>query len=145
MISVLLYTNATALFSLKLYFQNNFDIELHPDEAYLFENENKTYILKILEQRNQNTEGSVELKMMSGTEVKKEYELLLGSNFEVEYAFCISEFLENKYKSDKQIYKIRKQILDENNIVLLYGDSENYFEKLDEIIKTFLCFNYTFI
>jgi hypothetical protein len=76
-------------------------------------------------------EGSVETKLWSGPSLKREYELVLGNDFEVHYGFCVSEFLKKKIISEVKKYKILNTILHENNIPVLFGDDENYFETLD--------------
>ena len=47
--------------------------------------------------------------------------------FEVFYGFCVSEFLKNKLISKEKKYTI----FIETNIVVLFGDDENYFETFD--------------
>jgi hypothetical protein len=102
-----------------------------PDEAYIIEYTTGKKVIKILEKKEQNVEGSVETKLWSGPSLKREYELVLGSEFEVFYGFCISAFLKNKLISNEKKYVILNTILDENNIAVLFGDDENYFEILD--------------
>jgi hypothetical protein len=118
---------------LKLYFAhlfNNKDICREPDEAYLFRNGDK-YTLKILEKKNQNTEGSVDTKLLAGKGFIDEYEFILGPNFTVKYAFCISEFLKKDYISDRKKNQALRHINQKYGIDVLYGDDENYFETLD--------------
>lgn len=112
--------------------KNKYNIELFrcPDEAYIIEYNNGKKVIKILEKKEQNVEGSVETKLWSGPSLKKEYEIMLGENFEVHYGFCVSEFLKKKLTSNEKKYTILNSILNENNITVLYGDDENYFEKL---------------
>ncbi len=57
--------------SFKLYFEKEFNIITYrqPDEAYLIKskiNNDNNYILKILEKKNQNVDGSVEDKLKTG-------------------------------------------------------------------------------
>lgn len=123
---------------LKLYFKKNFNIELFrcPDEAYIIEKDGK-YTVKILEKKAQCVEGSVETKLWSGPSLKREYEIIMGENFSIEYAFCVSNFLKEKINSDNQKYKILKQILHESNINIFFGDDDNYFDKIYEWINNF--------
>ena len=118
---------------LNLYMKNKYNIDLFrfPDEAYIIEYNNGRKIIKILEKKEQNVEGSVEIKLWSSPSLKREYELLLGLDFEVFYGLCVNDFLKNKLISNKNKYKILNMILDENNIITLFGDDENYFEMLD--------------
>jgi len=118
---------------LKMYMKNKYNIELFrcPDEAYIIEYNNGKKIIKILEKKEQNVEGSVETKLWSGPSLKREYELVLGDDFEVHYGFCVSEFLQKKIISNEKKYKILNSIFNENNIVVLFGDNENYFETFD--------------
>jgi hypothetical protein len=118
---------------LKRYMKNKYNIDLFrcPDEAYIIEYTSGRKVLKILEKKEQNKEGSVETKLWSGPSLKREYELILGAEFEVFYGFCVSEFLKNKLISNGKKYSILNTILNENNIDVLFGDDENYFETLD--------------
>ncbi len=125
--------------SFKLYFEKEFNIITYrqPDEAYLIKTDNK-YILKILEKKNQNVEGSVEEKLKTGAFNRREYELMVNNteyNFTVVYCFCVSKFLENKLESDNIKYKNIKKIMEEDKVGLLYGDNDNYIDKLCEWIN----------
>jgi hypothetical protein len=55
----------------------------------------------------------------------------LGSKFTVFYGFCVSEFLKKKLVSNEKKYITLNTIFNENNIVVLFGDDENYFESFD--------------
>ena len=116
----------------KMYMKNKYNIELFrcPDEAYIIEYTNGKKVIKILEKKEQNVEGSVETKLWSGPSLKREYELVLGPEFSVFYGFCVSEFLKKKLISNEKKYSILNSIFNENNIVVLFGDDENYFETL---------------
>ena len=118
---------------LKQYMKNKYNIDLFrcPDEAYIIEYTSGRKVIKILEKKEQNVEGSVETKLWSGPSLKREYELVLGPEFEVFYGFCVSEFLKNKFISNEKKYTILNAILNENNIEVLFGEDENYFETFD--------------
>jgi len=124
---------------LKTYMKNKFNILLFrcPDEAYIIEYNTGKKVIKILEKKNQNVEGSVETKLWAGPSLKREYELVLGEDWEVHYGLCVSEFLQKKFNSNKK-YRILNIILNENNIDVLFGDDENYFEILDNWINSSL-------
>ena len=113
--------------------KNKYNIHLFrcPDEAYIIEYTSGRKVIKILEKKEQNVEGSVETKLWSGPSLKREYELVLGTEFEVFYGFCVSEFLKKKLISNEIKYTILNKIFNENNIAILFGDDENYFESLD--------------
>ena len=87
-----------------------------------------------MEKKEQKVEGSVETKLWSGPSLKREYELVLGPDFEVFYGFCVSEYLQKKIISSEKKYTVLNTILNENNIAVLFGDDENYFEILDNWI-----------
>ena len=76
-------------------------------------------------------DGSVETKLWSCPSLKREYELVLGNDFEVHYGFCVSKFLQTKITSTEKKYTILNTIFNETNIVVLFGDDENYFETFD--------------
>ena len=118
---------------LKMYMKNKYNIDMFrcPDEAYIIEYTSGRKVIKILEKKEQNVEGSVETKLWSGPSLKREYQLVLGPEFEVFYGFCVSEFLKQKLISDEKKYTTLNTIFNENNIVVLFGDDENYFETFD--------------
>jgi hypothetical protein len=118
---------------LKMFMKNKYNIELFrcPDEAYIIQYNTGKKVIKILEKKEQNVEGSVETKLWSGPSLKREYELVLGPDFEVHYGFCVSEFLKKKLTSNEKKYVILNTILAENHINVLFGDDDNYFEQFD--------------
>ena len=118
---------------LKTYMKNKYNILLFrcPDEAYIIEYNTGKKVIKILEKKNQNVEGSVETKLWAGPSLKREYELILNEDWEVHYGFCVSKFLKKKINSNEVKYTVLNTILNENNIDVLFGDDENYFETLD--------------
>ena len=121
---------------LKKYLKNKYNIEIfrRPDEAYIIEYTNGEKVIRILEKKEQNKEGSVETKLWAGIGLKREYELVLGNEFKVVYGFCVSNFLQNKFVSSDKKFVILNQILRENDIDVLFGDDENYFATLDKWI-----------
>jgi hypothetical protein len=123
--------------ALKLYFKHflNKDMCRAPDEAYLFK-DGDSYILKILEKKNQNTAGSVDTKLLAGKGFIDEYEFLLGEKFKVKYAFCISEYLKKDYISSTKKSEALRHINHKYDIAVLFGDDENYFETLDTWINS---------
>lgn len=119
----------------KLYFEKMYNIITYrqPDEAFLILDNNK-YYLKILEKKNQNVEGSVEEKLKTGAFNKKEYDLMLNIyseyKFNISYSFCVSKFLQDKLESNNIKYINIKKIMELDNIIILYGDEEDYFDNL---------------
>lgn len=138
------YEDKTIVFvlqsGLKMYmkYKYNIDIFRHPDEAYIIEYKCGKKVIKILEKKSQNVNGSVETKLWSGPSLKREYELLIGNKFEICYGFCVSRFLKNKFTSNIKKYVILNKILLENDISVLFGDDENYFETLDDWLNSSL-------
>lgn len=125
---------------LKCYFKKKYDISIfrNPDEAYLLELNDGRKILKILEKKYQNVEGSVEDKLLTGNQIKREYTMKLQSlNIEVSYAYCVSQFLEKKLKSNKDKYIIWNKMFLQDDITLFYGGNDNYFLRLNEWINSF--------
>lgn len=122
----------------KTYMKNKYGIDLFrcPDEAYIIEYNNGKKVIKILEKKEQNVQGSVEMKLWSAPSLKREYELVLENKFEIHYGFCVNEFLKKKLISKDIKYVILNKIFDENNIIVLFGDDENYFETFDNWLYT---------
>ena len=131
------YEDKTIIFvlqhGLKIYMKNKYNIDLFrcPDEAFIIEYKSGRKVIYILEKKEQHVDGSVETKLWSGPSLKREYELVLGEDFEVFYGLCVSNFLKTKLISKNQKYIILNTILNENNISVLFGDDENYFETFD--------------
>ena len=119
---------------LKLFVKEKYGIDLFrcPDEAYIIEYCDGKKVIKILEKKEQRVEGSVETILWSGPSLKREYELVLGNDLTVFYGFCVNEFLKKKILSLHKKYKTLNTILNENNISVLFGDDDDYFEKVDE-------------
>jgi hypothetical protein len=122
---------------LKAYFAHFFQKEMcrSPDEAYLFRN-GDTYTLKILEKKNQNRAGSVDTKLLAAIGFIHEYEFLLGDNFTVRYAFCISAFLKKDYIASSAKSRALRHINQTHGITVLYGNDDDYFETLDAWINS---------
>jgi hypothetical protein len=126
----------------KLYIKKEFNIDSYkkPDEAFIIRDNNELNInIKILEKKNQNVEGSVEDKLKTGQFTKKEYEKILKNinnyKINVDYAFCVSKFLQDKLESKHIKYNNMLEIMKEDNIKIFYGENENYFDLLYEWIN----------
>jgi hypothetical protein len=119
---------------LKDYIKHKYDIELFrcPDEAYILEYSNGKNKILILEKKEQNVDGSVDTKLLAGPTFKEEYKEALENKFEVEYAFCVSKFLQDKIMSNEKKYVIFNKLMKKHNISILFGDDENYFETFDD-------------
>jgi hypothetical protein len=118
---------------LKVYIEHKYNMELFrcPDEAYIIEyNDGRRKIL-ILEKKEQRVDGSVDTKLLTGPIFREEYEEALEGKFEVEYAFCVSQFLQNKIISNEKKYIVFNKLMKRHNIPILFGDDENYFETFD--------------
>jgi hypothetical protein len=122
---------------LKAFMKQKHSIDMFrcPDEAYIVEYNDGKCEIKILEKKEQRVEGSVETKLWSGPSLKQEYEILLDGKFTVDYAFCVSSFLQSKFQSGDKKYAILNEILNRSNINVFFGDDSDYFQKLDEWIQ----------
>jgi hypothetical protein len=121
---------------LKLYIKKMYNIELFrcPDEAYLIKYNNGITRIKILEKKNQNNSGSCDTKLWAGPSLKREYELVLGNNFIVDYAFCLSSHFQNEFNT-KIKFIILLDILRKSNILYFFGENDIYFNDLDNWIN----------
>lgn len=127
------YVTQTGLKSF-ISFKFNKETFRRADEAYIIQN-GDTYTLKILEKKNQNTEGSVDTKLLAGQGFIDEYKFLLGENIKVDYAFCISDFLKNDYFADTLKGKCLRHVTEKQGIPILFGEDSDYYEKLDAWIN----------
>lgn len=119
--------------ALKKYIKQEFNIVLkrNPDEAYLIKYDTGKNVLKILEKKEQNVNGSVSDKLYGGLGIREaDYEMPLGEQFHVIYAYCINNFLKKEYIKNDFLKKFNIKY----NIDILYGDDEDYFETLDKWI-----------
>jgi hypothetical protein len=107
----------------------NLPVIRNPDEACIIEYKNGKKILKILEKKCQNVNGSVETKLWSGPSLKREYEIIYP-NFEIDYSYCVNNFLENKICCSDIKWIIFNKILLENNINIFYKNDDNYKEQI---------------
>ena len=122
---------------LKKYMRYKYNIELFrcPDEAYIIEYSTGETVIKILEKKEQHVSGSVETKLWAGPGLKREYEIMLDGICKVYYGFCVSDYLKKKMCSYEKKYTVLNTILEEHDIVTLFGDDENYFEKVNEWVN----------
>lgn len=122
---------------LKTYMKNKYNIDLFrcPDEAYIIEYASGRKVIKILEKKEQNVAGSVDTKLLAGPAFKEEYTEALENQFEVEYAYCVSSFLQKNIISQTKKYIIFNNIMKKHNIPILFGDDENYFDSLDNWVN----------
>lgn len=142
-----IFENKTIIYccqsSFKKFIKQYYDINLfrHPDEAYIIKYNNGKIIVKILEKKFQNVEGSVETKLWSALGLLEEYKILFGNEFTVQYAFCVSNYLQVKLSSPCDKYKTLNKIFQKKNIKIFFGDDENYFEKINNWIEHNELFN----
>ena len=125
-------------YGLNIYMKKFYDISLFrcPDEAYIIKYNDGRIVIKILEKKEQNVEGSCDIKLWCGPSIKREYELVLGDNFKVVYAFTLNNYFKTKINSGVLKYNILKKILNENDINILFGEDYKYFDKIYEWIKS---------
>jgi hypothetical protein len=119
----------------EIYHIEQSDLFRIPDEAYVIEYNDGRREIKILEKKNQNVGGSVDIKLWAGPSLKREYELIFGE-FQIQYGFCLSSFLQGDMTSSRKKYKILNVILNESHIKVMFGDEPNYFETLFEWINS---------
>lgn len=99
-------------------------------KAYIIEYKSGKKEIKILEKKEQQVEGSVDIKLWAGPSLKREYELSVNTLFQINYAFCVSEFLWKKLNSNDKKYEMLNTIFKEHSIQFFYGSGENYFENI---------------
>lgn len=113
--------------SLEKYLKNDFkklEKSLQPDEAFIDIENKKIYIL---EKKFQQTSGSVDEKIQTGVFKKYFYEELYPS-YEIRYTYVLNKW----FKADK--YKPDLRFLKKNNIDVIFGDDDDYFENIKKFI-----------
>lgn len=121
--NVIFFTQGT----LKAYIKKAFDKDVarNPDEAYLVKRPDG-YVLRILEKKNQNGAGSVSDKLLNGPSFVAYYEWALGAGFKVEYAYCLSPFLEELYRKDAFL----QWLYTKHSISVFFSSDPEYFAKV---------------
>ena len=115
----------------------NIDVYRNPDEAFIIEKltnptdlsnndvkphclTNDKVIIKIIEKKNQNVEGSVETKLYASPSLKREYQLMFkDTKYIIEYILCVNTFLFAKINSNHPKY--------------INLNDDNYFVKINSI------------
>lgn len=117
----------------KFYIKNKYNIKTfrNPDESYIVEYADGKKVIKILEKKEQSVNGSVETKLWSSPSLKREYELVFGEDFEIQYCLCVNKFLQNLLTSGGEKYVILNKILKESDIKVFFGEEDSYFEHLN--------------
>ncbi len=116
----------------------NKNIFRNPDEAYIIEyTTDKKPTLLILEKKAQNVAGSVDTKLLAGPLFREEYEIVLNNEFSIQYAFCVSSFLQKYIQSDKEKWKIFNTLMKKYDIPIFFGDESNYFDTLNSWINKY--------
>jgi hypothetical protein len=106
-----------------------------PDEAFLVHSlEDDTYNLYIIEVKNQNRSGSVEDKILAGPVMKRTYQMSVGPEIKVHFAYVLSDYLKTKFASSRPKYTHINRVFMEEDIKLFYGGDQDYFVKLFEWI-----------
>ena len=103
-----------------------------PDEGFIII-ENNTVIVKIMEKKNQAVEGSVFEKFYTAVYVRDIcYKKHLPDIAKVEYAYCVNNWLKQKFNIDLPKYNDLMKFYHDNNIQVFYGDDNNYFQNVVE-------------
>ena len=109
-----------------------------PDEAFIiiYDEPGTQHTIKILEKKNQNCSGSVDDKLHNGSRFRRIYGKMMGTDFHIEYAYCVSKFLQIQYCSDKPKSVHHRQLDIDDNINVFFGESSNYFNELYEWVNS---------
>jgi hypothetical protein len=124
----------------KAYMEKEYGLNFprNPDEAYLVLYADGRKVMKILEKKAQSVEGSADTKLMAANAFREEYLFFSEGQFEVEYAFCLSNFFKEKFHSTakkNRKYLFLKQLLKKEGIKVFYGEDDDYFERLGQWIQ----------
>jgi hypothetical protein len=100
------------------------DVCRQPDESFVVVEDKKKTKIFIVEKKNQNTTGTVEDKLGASDFMRMCYEDGLGTDFEVEYALCLSSWFKTRFKSQK--YMVLQKWFEKHNIKYFFGEDESY-------------------
>lgn len=82
----------------------NIDIFRNPYEAYIIDYKNGKKVIKNIREKESIGEGSVETKLWVCPSLKREYELVIGNNFEVQYSYTVNDFRKKCILSNIKIW-----------------------------------------
>lgn len=127
---------------LKKYFRQMHKLETHrvPDEAYLIKKNDGTFVLKVLEKKYQNCEGSVMEKLAGYSTIITEYKDMLKTlNIKISYAFCLSPYFKTLLCGErvKPKFVSWNGCFARDNVGIFYGEDTEYFNKLNSWINEF--------
>lgn len=105
------------------------NINEHPDEAYIYEFEDGTKMVRILEKKTQHVSGTAINKILAIPTFKRMCTIILP-DFKVEYGICVNSYLKNVFTCSER-YAAFNVVLAENHIPLLFGEDADYFDKLN--------------
>ena len=110
-----------------------------PDEAYIMTYKTGRKVIKFVEAKTQNVEGSVDIKLLASPMFVEEYRIALDNQFDIEYLLCLDTYFQKEFekKDKKGKYKALEKILDKFKIPILFGKENDYFEKLNNWITAF--------
>jgi len=120
----------------KMYKIDNAEIFREPDEAYIITYKTGRQVIKFVEAKTQNVEGSVDIKLLASPMFVEEYKIALDDKFEIEYLLCLDTYFQKEFekKDKKGKYRILEKILEKFKIPILFGKDNDYFEKLNAYI-----------
>jgi hypothetical protein len=85
----------------KMYNIDNAELFREPDEAYIITYKTGRQVIKFVEAKTQNVEGSVDIKLLASPIFVEEYKIALDNKFEIEYLLPI--FKKNLKKKIKKV------------------------------------------
>ena len=104
----------------------------NPDMAILKEHDDRKHLI-IFEVKNQNVSGSVDTKLWSGYTFRREYQKCLGDEYKIDYVFILSDYFKLEFDVNPK-FKMLSEILEEQNIDVLFGSDNDYLENILKLI-----------
>jgi hypothetical protein len=124
--------------NLKKYLKEGLKIDIfrNPDESYLIIYNDGRLVLKIVEMKFQRVSGSVIDKMMGAPFLRDDYKKYiidgrpdLLNKVDVNYMFCINTYIDEAIEKNNK--KFWESGLEEKGIIILRGDKDDYYDKLN--------------
>lgn len=134
------YSDRTVYFfqqsGLGTYLKNkcNITINRYPDESFIVEYGSGIKKLHIIEMKHQNVSGSVDIKLWAAPTLKREYQFIVGEQFQVEYALSVSEFLEKKFDTDNNYKILYHHLFKEDGIQVFFANHDSYSTEVERWI-----------
>lgn len=103
-------------------------VKNEPDESFVVIDENNNVKVFIIEMKNQNVSGSVDLKLLAAPGIRFMYQECLGGKIDVDYCLCLNSWFETMWSEEK--YNLWDIYFKKVNVPIFFGEKATYLDDL---------------